>query len=507
MARAPDHFFIDPLSHDTLQQQIQRLVCEAILAGRFQPGERLPSSRKLADHLGVSRITVSLAYSELVANDFVAPRGRSGYYVSHNAPAQTSFPPRDEKREAGVDWTKAIGQRYSEQVLPLKPQHWRDYRYRFIYGQSDDALFDHRNWRKCAIQALGKKDFASTSADYFERDDPELIKYIALQTLPRRGIYARPEEILITLGAQNALWLAAQVLLNQRRTAAMDDPGYHGLRAILNQTRCDLVTNTVDEMGTVFEDLPERTNVLFVTPSHHCPTNATMPVERRAALLEHARRNDYLIVEDDYEFEMSFLKPPAPAIKSLDREERVIYVGSFSKSIFPGLRLGYLVGPQPFIKEVRALRAAVLRHPPGQLQRTVASFLALGYYDMQISRIGDAYRQRRHAMETAIRSTGLKPAKSVVSGGSSFWMEAPAHIDTRKLADDLSPEGVLIEPGYVFFKNQDMPSNFYRLAYSSIETPLIGPGIDIIAKAIENYVPAPDGSAAPSAGQVEPDGG
>ncbi len=489
MPKTPEYFFLDPLSQETLQQQIQRFMCEAILAGRFLPGERLPSSRKLADHLGVSRITVTLAYSELVANDFVAPRGRSGYYVSQKAPRQVSFQPRAESHPGSVDWSRAIGQRYSEQVLPAKPQHWRDYRYRFIYGQSDDGLFDHRNWRRCAIQALGKRDFASTSADYFERDDAELIKYIALHTLPNRGIQARPEEILITLGAQNALWLAAQVLLNQRRTAAMDDPGYHGLRAILKHTRCELVTNAVDGRGTVFENLPERTNVLFVTPSHHCPTNATMPVERRSELLQHARLNDYLIVEDDYEFEMSFLQPPAPAIKSLDRDGRVIYVGSFSKSIFPGLRLGYLVGPQPFIKEVRALRAAVLRHPPGQLQRTVATFLALGYYDALIARMTNAYRERRAAMEAAIARTGLKKVDNIVSGGSSFWMEAPAHVDTRKLAADLGSKGVLIEPGYTFFQNEASACNFYRLAYSSIEPSLIGRGIELVAEAIADYVP------------------
>lgn len=500
MPKTPGYFFLDPLSQETLQQQIQRLMCEAILAGRFKPRERLPSSRKLADHLGVSRITVTLAYSELVANDFVSAHGRSGYYVSERAPRQTSFVPREETRPGSVDWSKAIGQRYSEQVLPAKPQHWRDYRYRFIYGQSDDGLFDHRNWRRCAIQALGKKDFASTSADYFERDDGELIKYIALHTLPKRGIHAQPEEILITLGAQNALWLSAQVLLNQRRTAAMDDPGYHGLRAILNQTRCELVTNPVDARGTVFESLPERTNVLFVTPSHHCPTNATMPVERRSELLSHAQQNDYLIVEDDYEFEMSFLKPPAPAIKSLDRDGRVIYVGSFSKSIFPGLRLGYVVGPQPFIREVRALRAAVLRHPPGQLQRTVATFLALGYYDALIARMGNAYRERRAAMEAAIAATGLRKVDSIVSGGSSFWMEAPDHVDTRKLAADLGTKGVLIEPGYTFFGDQSAPQNFYRLAYSSIEAQFIRPGIELIADAIASY--SPETQADPAAEPV-----
>ena len=196
------------------------------------------------------------------------------------------------------------------------------------------------------------------TADYYDQDDPQLVEFIARHTLPRRGISASPEQILITLGAQNALWLTAQILLTQRRTAVMEDPSYHALRDILVRSRCHLVAVPVDRDGLPPEHLPDSADVIFVTPSHQCPTTATMPMARRRALLDHARDRGALIVEDDYEFEMSFLSPPSPALKSLDRDGRVIYVGSFSKSLFPGLRLGYLVGSEPFIREARALRRA-----------------------------------------------------------------------------------------------------------------------------------------------------
>jgi GntR family transcriptional regulator/MocR family aminotransferase len=208
-----------------------------------------------------------------------------------------------------------------------------------------------------------------------------------------------------------------------------------------------------------------------------------MPLERRVALLERAGRDDFLLVEDDYEFEMSFLKPAAPALKSLDREGRVIHIGSFSKSLFPGLRLGYLVAPKGFIREARALRAAMLRHPPGHIQRTVAYFLALGHYDALINRLNAAYKRRRTVMDEAIREHGLEVAGQGGFGGSSFWMRAEG-VDTAALARSLRERGVLIEPGRPFFVPGTAPGDTYRLAYSSIGQNRIAEGVALIAAAI-----------------------
>jgi GntR family transcriptional regulator/MocR family aminotransferase len=459
------------------------MIAQGILSGRFRPGEKLPSSRKLATHLGVSRITVTLAYTELVASDYLTAQGRSGYFVSENAPEpmpKPSAPPAQDR----VDWARAIGQRFTGGVAPEKPQDWARYRYPFIYGQADPTLFDHANWRLCALQALGQKDFAALTTDYYDQDDPQLVEFIARHTLPRRGIVADTSQILVTLGAQNALWLAAQVLLTQRRTAAVEDPCYPALRDILTQSRCHLRPISVDAHGLPPDALGDAVDVIFTTPSHQCPSSATMPLARRHALLDRARQLDALIVEDDYEFEMSFLQSPSPALKSLDQDGRVIYVGSFSKSLFPGLRLGYLVGSAPFIREARALRASVLRHPPGHIQRTAAYFLSLGHYDALIRKTGRVYAQRRQVMESAIHQYGLEIAGSGAHGGSSFWMRAPDGVDTGQLAQDLRAKGVLIEPGSSFFHGEAPPQNFYRLAYSSIPAERIPEGIARIAGAL-----------------------
>ncbi|MCX7287740.1 MAG: PLP-dependent aminotransferase family protein [Rhodobacterales bacterium] len=474
-------FYLAPGAGGSLQQQIRAMVTQGVLAGRFRPGQRMPSSRGLAEHLGVSRITVTLAYADLVSSDYLTAEGRSGYFVSETAPLAPKFPESAPQAEA-VDYRVLTGGRFSQGARVARPDDWDMYPFPFIYGQADPTLFDHQNWRQCALRALGKRDFAALTSDYYERDDPLLLQELVRTILPRRGIAAREEEVLLTLGAQNALWIAATLLLGPGRRAAVENPGYPSWRGVVAAVGAEAMPVGVDALGLPVEGLAGA-NVVFVTPSHQCPTNATMPVERRVALLEAAERDGFVIVEDDYEFEMSFLKPVAPALKSLDRGGRVIYAGSFSKSVFPGLRLGYLVGPPGFIAEARALRGLMLKHPPGHIQRTMAYFLGLGHYDALVNRMKGAYRRRRQVMAEAIAAEGLKIAGQGGFGGSSFWMRAPDDVDTEALALQLRGDGVLIEPGRAFFAGEG-PGNYYRLAYSSIALPKIAEGIARIGRAL-----------------------
>ena len=490
----PESFLLDSAAPGTLQARIRAMVASGILTGRFRPGERLPSSRKLAQHLGVSRITVTLAYTELVADDYLTARGRSGYFVSQSAPEPPAFAPA-APAVSSVDWAQVLGPTTMPALGVQRPTDWAQYRYNFIYGQPDPQLADTANWRLCALQALGRRDFEALAADQYDRDDPELVEFIARQILPKRGILAAHDEILVTLGAQNGLWLTANTLLKPGKISAIEDPGYPALRAILARTGAAVCPVPVGANGLPPENIPTGTDVVFATPSHQCPTATTMPLAQRKALLARAEDEGFLVVEDDYDLEMTYnsgsITASSPALKSLDKTGRVIYVGSFSKSIFPGLRLGFLAGPAPFIAAARALRADVLRHPPGLIQRAAAYYLRLGHYDALLRRTARAYAERRVTMARAVAAHGLVEAGNPGGGGSSIWLRAPGR-DMQELATSLRDQSVLIEYGAPFFAGTAdanlatgiVPQEHFRLAFSSLPASRIDEGIRLVAQAI-----------------------
>ena len=488
-------FQIDETQGTSKQVQIREFFVKAILNRSIMPGDALPSTRALSEQLNVSRNTVIHAYQALTDSGYIEAVDRSRFVVSTEAPVTRvaggeRAPSSEPISGDDVDWDDKFVTPPTPLNIIRKPLNWREYQYPFNYGQADGALFSHSEWRDCARQALGIRDFGITAGDFGLHDDPLLVDYICSHSLPRRGIQVKPSQILVTMGAQNALFLLTQLLVNQDRNIVIEDPFYPDLRALLQRHTPHITTLPVDNDGIVLDDeVIARSDMVIVTPSHQCPTTATLSRERRRHLLKLAKEHDVLVVEDDYEFEMNFLESPSPALKSMDESGHVIYVGSFSKSLFPGLRLGYLVASEKLIEEARALRHLMLRHPPGQTQRTAAYFMALGHYDAQIKRLRRHFSVRRQILQNALKDETLLFETGSHFGGTSFWIKGPQWLDSRCLATRAAEDGVLIEAGHSFFNAKQPSQNYFRLAYSSIHEGHIPEGFAKLVQSVQSLSP------------------
>ena len=469
----------------TLQGQLRDMLVHAVMEGFISPGQALPSSRLLALTLHLSRTTVTLALQALVDKGLIVTRSRSGLFVSEQLPS-TYLGARRRADAApepgGVRWAERLKLRPSERRNIHKPRDWQQQPYPFIYGQFDASLFPNADWRECVLESLQGRALRRWAPDHIDADDESLVEQIHRRLLPARGIWVERDQILVTAGAQQATFLLATLLLGPATVIGIENPGFPDARNnFLLRTR-HVRALRVDEQGLVLGTALSGCRYVFVTPSHQCPTTVTMPLQRRLDLLARAGRDDFVIIEDDHESELNFSGQPTPALKSLDTQARVIYIGSLSKTLAHGLRLGYVVAPAELIHELRALRRLVMRHVATNNQQAAASFIGHGHQEAYVRRLNIAYRDRAQALRSAIavHAPGLSPVSA--HGGSALWVSAGKGIDTRALAARLYAQGVVAEPGDVFFAGARQPRHHLRIGYSSIPLDRIEAGVRLIGR-------------------------
>ncbi len=470
-------------SSATLQGRVKEMMVHSILMGLVPAGAKVPTSRALAIALGLSRNTVSLALQVLVDKGFLIAAPRSGLVVNGDillGQAVQSSP--QEAAPTGMQWDARLVSRVSDQRNIIKPANWQDYPYPFIYGQFDASLVPLKDWRACAHQALFVPAVKKWAQDHINRDSDALLDQIQHRLLPARGIMARRDEILVTSGAQMAGYLLANVLLDRKTVVGIEDPGYPDARNNFLLRSDHVKALPIDADGLVASRAMGQCAYVYVTPSHQCPTTVTMPLARRQEILALAKKRDVVLFEDDHESELNFSGRPLPALKSLDTDGRVIYLGSLSKTLAHGLRIGYIVGPAELIRELRALRRLIIRHTPANNAHTASLFIAQGHHDAFIRKLNVTYRERRELLTSAF-SKHLPQFQIMPSlGGSGAWIKGPDGLNTQTLAENCAARGVLIEPGDIFFKKSSPASHSYlRLGYAAIPGNLIDTGVQELA--------------------------
>lgn len=484
--------YLDPDSPLNLQHQIRQKLVDGILSGAFPPGTRLPSSRRLADQLSVARNTVVLAYQQLIAEGYLVSHQRSGIFVNKEMlDTRVGFSAQAASAEAGESpvWRRRF-RNAPESVRSARDlPNWGKYPYPFIDGKFDPTLFPLAEWREASRLAHSVADVRDWSTGSGDADDPMLVEEIRTKILTRRGIQARPDEILVTLGTQHALFIVSELLASRHTAAVMEEPGNVEMRQLLARRQARIVSQPVDAHGLVVNEKLAACELVYVTPSHQIPTAVIMPKARRKELLDAAQRDDFLIVEDDYECETSYLDQPTPALRSMDTDGRVIYVASLSKVLAPGMRLGFIVAHPAFIRRARELRRTMLNHPPLNNQRTAAFFLSLGHYDALMMRMARVFQERRTALRDALnfyRSVSIKISPEV--GGTTYWVRLPEDFNVEYLVSEAEREGILIEPVRQYYANADNAENCFRMGVTSLPIERIRPGVLRLTELIRNLV-------------------
>lgn len=482
---------VDRDSPESIQKQIRRQIAMGIVNRQYPLHRPLPSIRRLSTELKVSVTTVALAYEALKQDGFVESRDRSGFFINPDVltdPGHALKPdvPADiAARRDRIDYPAFFRNRSFDLQHVAKPaDSLVRYRYPFVCGLIDPSLFPIASWRECVRDSVNVVELANWATDYSETDDQMLIEQLIQRVLAKRGIVAHPDEVLVTVGGQQALYLAMRLLLTPGETIGVEDPGYPDVINMASMERIEVRRLPIDRNGLILSEELDGCKCLFVTPSHQFPTTVTMPLERKLALLRTTRNNGQFVIEDDYESDISFNLTPPPALKSLDDWGNVIYTGSLSKSLLPGLRIGYLVADRGFIREARALRHHLIRHPPVNNQRSVALFLQRGYFDRFVAKLTNIYRHRCDVMHRALESHFPGASAKPEYGGAIMWLGLPDEADAGVLHRLVEPESVFFETGGFTFSDERNNRNHIRLGYSVIGESLIPEGIEKIARAV-----------------------
>ncbi|HXA20524.1 MAG TPA: PLP-dependent aminotransferase family protein [Thermoanaerobaculia bacterium] len=396
----------------------------AILSGRLRPGERLPSTRALAAELNVSRLPVVNAFEQLLHEGYIEGRAGSGTYVKDSIPDELARP------------VMAPPQRTAALLRPAPPRLGP-----FCVSLPALDRFPLRLWSR--LVAKHAKQLTIEQMAYGDAaGHAPLRRAVADYLRTSRAVHCDASEVLIVSGSQMALQICARALLGRGGTVCIEEPGYPGAREALTGTGARIVPIPVDDEGIVVDQIGRRVRAVYVTPSHQYPLGMSMSASRRLALLEWARRGGAWIIEDDYDSEYRYASRPLGALQGMDTASRVIYIGTFSRVLFPALRLGYVVVPRDLMDSFVRHRESIDLFSPLLEQLVLTEFLTEGHFGRHVRRMRALYEKRRDALVRGLRehAGGLVPHN--IDAGLHIATFLPEGVDDRKVVRDAALRGL-----------------------------------------------------------------
>nr|WP_246549096.1 PLP-dependent aminotransferase family protein [Ancylobacter oerskovii] len=471
-----------------LHRQLYRRLAEEIAAGSLRPGEKLPSTRDFASLLGVSRNTVLLAFDHLISEGYLQPLTGSGTYVARELPEQ--LPIRAPARiNPAIEAAGSLNRSFTpSSAITNAPSTLRHMRRPVPFRANFPAvdMFPVRQWASLAANLYRQLD-PDAAGELLGEGDPQgyrpLRLAIAEHVALSRGLACTADNIVIFAGAQHAVDLACRILLTPGERVWCEDPGYDGIYASATAAGAIPVPVPVDEEGLVVEEGMARAadaRLVYVSPSKQFPLGMELSLERRHALLQWARAAGAWVLEDDYDTEFRYAGRPMPALHALDREGRVLYFGTFSKMLFPGLRLGFAVLPDALVEAFVSARAIVGRYSPMLEQALVARFMADGHLAAHVRRMRRLYARRQDYLLQAI-ARRLSPwmTAAPTNTGMEIIARLAEGLGGRRVAEAAARRGLEIMPIAALAREAEA-DHLIALGFSAFGEEQMDEGIDIL---------------------------
>ena len=458
---------------DPLYRQVYNQLRRMILDGDLTPNTRLPSSRALAADNGIGRITAIQAYKQLAAEGFIESRPGAGTFVADSIPLE----PLPAAAEAYKPGLSSWGRRISSASGPSRRDRQR-LEIDFGFGRSFPHIFPYDIWRRLLARYLSTDDVMLSrygSPVGFLPLRQALANYLVRQ----RGVSCSPRQVVIVSGAQQGLDILARLLFSAGDGVVVESPGYSDAYRLFRAHGIQLYPLNVDEHGLPVGELPHLDSIraAFVTPSHQFPRGGSLPLERRLKLLEWAIQQNALVFEDDYDSELRYDGRPLSALQGLDNSGHVVYFGTFSKVLFPALRLGYVVLPESLIAPFSRTLSLVDRGAPTLTQAAVADFIAEGHFERHLRRLRLAYGERRQTLVNALDETlAGEVTFSRVPAGLHIMIHLHPDCSEAEVIKKAAASGVGVYPGAPYYVQKPAPPAIL-LGFSGLNSEQIREGV------------------------------